>query len=76
MSSEPTWLGDGETFSFDVDPKHMGVFSTATGRMKVLPEVTAKPYLTSFRYVNGNRILISTVFETGEAEVSESRSPT
>ncbi len=57
MSSEPTWLGDGETFSFDVDPKHMGVFSTATGRMKVLPEVTAKPYLTSFRFVNANRDL-------------------
>ena len=56
MSSEPTWLGDGDTFSFDVDPKHMGVFSTATGRMKILPEVTARPYVTSFRYVNGNRI--------------------
>jgi serine/threonine protein kinase len=71
MSSEPTWLGDNETFSFDVDPKHMGVFSTATGRMKILPEVTAKPYLTSFRFVSGKRILISTVFETGEAEVSD-----
>jgi len=71
MSSEPTWLSDNDTFSFDVDPKHMGVFSTATGRMKILPEVTARPYLTSFRYVNGNRIFIATVFETGEAEVSD-----
>jgi hypothetical protein len=71
MSSEPTWLGDNDTFSFDVDPKHMGVFSTATGRMKILPEVTAKPYMTSFRFVNGNRVFISTVFETGEAEVSD-----
>jgi tRNA A-37 threonylcarbamoyl transferase component Bud32 len=71
MGSEPTWLGDGETFSFDVDPKHMGVFSTTAGRMKVLPEVTAKPYVTSFRFVNGQRIFISTVFETGEAEISD-----
>ena len=28
MDSEPTWLADGRTFSFDVDAKHMGVFST------------------------------------------------
>ena len=28
MSSEPTWLADGQTFSYDVDTKHMGVFST------------------------------------------------
>jgi len=71
MGSEPTWLGDSETFSFDVDAKHMGVFSTVAGRMKVLPEVTAKPYVTSFRFVNGQRIFLSTVFETGEAEISD-----
>src|SRR5262249_33875506 len=63
LSSEPTWLADNETFSFDVDPKHMGVFSTAAGRMKILPEVTSKPYVTSFRYPNGNRVFVETVFD-------------
>ena len=33
MSSEPTWLGDGQTFSYDVDTKHIGVFSTALRRV-------------------------------------------
>ena len=28
MASEPTWLADGDTFSYDVDAKHMAVFST------------------------------------------------
>ena len=40
MASEPTWLADGQTFSYDIDAKHMGVFSTAGGRMNVLPDVT------------------------------------
>jgi hypothetical protein len=71
MSSEPTWLADGQTFSFDVDPKHTGVFSTATGRMRVLPETTAKPFVTSFRYVSGNRVYVATVLESGEAEFLE-----
>jgi tRNA A-37 threonylcarbamoyl transferase component Bud32 len=75
MGSEPTWLGDGETFAFDVDAKHMGVFSTVAARMKILPEVTADPFVTSFRFVNGNRIFVSTVFETGEAEVSDISMP-
>ena len=43
MSSEPTWLDDNETISFDVDSKHMGTFSATEGRIKVFPELTAKP---------------------------------
>ena len=62
MASEPTWLADGETFSYDVDAKHMGVFWPAAGRMKVLPDVTTP--LRSSRcsaYVIGNRVFVGTL---------------
>jgi tRNA A-37 threonylcarbamoyl transferase component Bud32 len=68
MSSEPTWLADGQTFSYDVDMRHMGVFSTIAGRTSVLPEVTPKPYVTTFRFVIGDLVVVSTVFETAETE--------
>jgi hypothetical protein len=71
MSSEPTWLDDNDTISFDVDSKHMGTFSATEGRMKVLPEPTTKPFVTSFRYVISDRIYVSTVFDSGQVEFSE-----
>jgi tRNA A-37 threonylcarbamoyl transferase component Bud32 len=71
MDSEPTWLADGQTFSFDVDAKHMGVFSLRTGRMTVLPDVTAKPSVTSFRSVSPDGVLLSTVYEDGATQFSE-----
>ena len=69
MASEPTWLADGQTFSFDIDAQHMGVYSTATGRMNVLPDVTSKPFLSIFRHVMGNRVLLGTLFDTYETEI-------
>jgi len=70
MSSEPMWLADSQTFSYDVDTKHMGVFSTAASRMSVLPEVTPKPLISSFRFVSGNVVFVSTVTEKTETEVT------
>ena len=70
MSSEPTWLADGQTFSYDVDTKHMGVFSTAENRMRVLPEVTLKPLVTSFRFVSGNSVFVASVVESTETELT------
>jgi hypothetical protein len=69
MASEPTWLGDGETFSYDIDAKHMGVFWVEGGRMKVLPDVTQRPIITMFRYVIGNRVYLGTLFDNQETEV-------
>ena len=69
MASEPTWLADGETFSYDIDAKHMGVFWPAAGRMKVLPDVTSRPILTMFRYVIGNRVYLGSYFDNLETEV-------
>jgi len=69
MASEPTWLADAQTFSFDVDAKHMGVFSTAAGRMNVLPDVNTRPFVTIFRYVIGNRVFLGTMFDKFETEI-------
>ena len=71
MSSEPTWLADNDTISFDVDSKHMGAFSATEGRIKVLPQLTAKPFATAFRSVISNGISVATVFDTGDVEFSE-----
>jgi hypothetical protein len=69
MASEPTWLADGQTFSYDVDIKHMGVFSIAGGRMNVLPDVSAGSFVTIFRYVLGNRVYVGTQYDRFETEV-------
>jgi hypothetical protein len=69
MASEPTWLADGQTFTYDIDAKHMGVFSTVDGRMKVLPDVTTRPIVTMFRFVVGTSVFLGTYFDTGETEI-------
>jgi hypothetical protein len=69
MSSEPTWLEDGQTFSYDVDTKHMGVFSPRFGHATVLPEATQQPSASSFRYPTGGLIFIAGITNTGAAEV-------
>jgi hypothetical protein len=69
MASEPTWLADGQTFSFDIDINHMGVFSTAAGRMNVLPDVNGRPFLSIFRHAIGNRVFLGILSDTYETEV-------
>ena len=69
MASEPTWLADGDTFSYDVDAKHVGVFSTTLGRMNVLPDVTTRSFITMFRFVVENRVFVGTYFDTRETEI-------
>jgi hypothetical protein len=69
MASEPTWLADGDAFSYDIDPKHMGVFWPAGGRMKVLPDVVTGPSFSVFRFIVGNQVFVGTIFDTAETEV-------
>jgi hypothetical protein len=69
MASEPTWLADGDAFSYDIDPKHMGVFWPAGGRMKVLPDVITRPSFSVFRFVIGNQVFLGTLFDTIDTEV-------
>jgi serine/threonine-protein kinase len=65
VSSEPRWLADGKAFSLDVDGQHMGVFSTETNRLTVLPEPTHEEYLTSFRQTMGNVVYVSAALDGG-----------
>jgi hypothetical protein len=69
MASEPTWLPDGEAFSYDVDNKHMGVFSTTEGRVTVLPEPSNVPFVTSFRSVTGGLVFVSGSSEAPETAI-------
>ena len=58
-----------ETFSFDIDAKHVGVFSTVGGRMNVLPAATTRSFVTIFRHVIGNRLYLGTMFADYETEL-------
>jgi len=69
MSSEPTWLANGEGFSYDVDDRHIGLFATKVGHSYVVGEATSAHFLTAFRFVVGNRVFIEKVVESDEAEV-------
>jgi len=65
LSSEPTWLPDGDAFSYDIDSKHMGVFSMTAKHTTVLPEPTRRAFFTSFRSLSGGLIFVSGIHEVG-----------
>ena len=75
MSSEPTWIGDGQMFSYDVDTKHVGVFSTALRRVTIVPDATSQQYVTLFRTSTLDAVLVSGVFDGGETEVTRVELP-
>jgi serine/threonine protein kinase len=68
--SEPTWLADNQTFSYDVDFRHMGIYSLTTKRSTVLPEPTTAPHPSAFRYVSGDRIFVSAWLDASSTEIS------
>jgi hypothetical protein len=70
MSSEPTWLADGRTFSYDIDLRHMGAFSISSRHMYVLPLEASRPYVTAFRSVAGNVVFVAATLETGQTQVT------
>jgi len=67
--SEPTWLADGETFSYELDTTHVGVFSTATRRTNVLTETDIHPFVNMFRFAVGDQVLVERLSNEGEAEL-------
>lgn len=56
--TEPKWLPDGQSFIFDPDSRHHGVYSLVTKRATILPEVVRDSALTSFRWVSGDSIVL------------------
>jgi serine/threonine protein kinase len=49
MSSEPQWMANGNEFSYDVDARHFGIFSTVTNRTTVIPDLDPDLTFTIFR---------------------------
>jgi hypothetical protein len=70
QGSEPTWLGDGRTFSYDVDYRHMAIYSLDNKRSVVLAEPTTAPHASAFRFVSGDRIFVSTWLNATSTEIS------
>ena len=69
MASDPTWMPDGETFSYDVDQKHMAVFSTVTRRSLVLPDGSG-PVFAGFRGSAADQLLVGAVSAIGGTSLS------
>jgi hypothetical protein len=68
--SEPTWMPDGTSFSYDIDFRHMGIFSLVTQRTMVLPEPTTAPHASAYRFVTGNHIFVSAWADAASTEIA------
>ena len=69
-ASEPAWLPDGSGFSFDIDTRHMGVYSLSSARAAVLPEPTSEPHVSANRHVTNKHLFISAWLDSTTTEVS------
>ena len=67
-TSDPVWLPDGQSFLYDIDDKHVGVFSLETKHSEVVP-TTLAPTFTSFHAVVGDRIFVDSLLQTGGADI-------
>jgi hypothetical protein len=67
-TSDPVWLPDGQSFLYDIDDKHVGVFSLETKHSEVVP-TTLAPTFTSFHAVVGDRIVVDSILQTGGSDV-------
>jgi hypothetical protein len=67
-TSDPVWLPDGQSFLYDIDDKHVGVFSLEAKRSEVVPTTTA-PLFTSFHSVVGNQIVVNSILQTGGSDI-------
>ena len=68
-TSDPVWLPDGQSFLYDIDDKHVGVFSLETKHSEVVP-TTLAPTFTSFHAVVGDRIFVDSLLQTGGADIA------
>jgi hypothetical protein len=69
MSSDPTWMADGQSFSYEADVKHMAAFSLVTNRTTVLPQATNGPTLGSLHHVVGDQVFVVSGRVDGQGEV-------
>ncbi len=67
-TSDPVWLPDGQSFLYDIDDKHVGVFSLETRHSEVVP-TTLAPLFTSFHAVVGKQIFVDSLLQTGGSDI-------
>jgi serine/threonine protein kinase len=65
INSDPTWLPDGESFTYEIDQRALGVFSTTTEQSTVLPPPTPSVSAVEMHFVVGDRIFVA-AFEPGK----------
>ena len=70
MNSDPTWLPDGDSFSYEIDQRALGVFSTTTEQSTVLPPPTPSVSALEAHFVVKDRIFV-TAFEPGKHSQTE-----
>ena len=67
-TSDPVWLPDSQSFLYDIDDKHVGVFSLETKHSEVVP-TTLAPLFTTFHAVIGNQIFVNSLLQTWSSDV-------
>jgi hypothetical protein len=69
MSSDPTWLPDGTKFLYEVDARHLALFSTVTSRSLVLPS-TEQAVDSIFHSVVGDHVYATAVLSDLTVDIS------
>jgi hypothetical protein len=57
-ASDPRWLSDGKTFSFDVDFEHAAIFAVESRRTTVLAAPIVPVQSSLFRWTTGDRLFV------------------
>jgi serine/threonine protein kinase len=65
VNSDPTWLQDGENFSYEIDQRALGVFSIATQQSTVLPPAIPSASSDEMHFVVKDRIFAA-AFDPGK----------
>jgi serine/threonine protein kinase len=68
MSSDPTWLPDGDSFVYEADTEHVGVFSVSIRRTTILSGAAEKSVIASHG-VAGNEIFVSATLGATKGDV-------
>ena len=57
-ASDPRWLADGDSFSFDIDLEHPAIFAAEARRTTVIAAPVLPPRSSMFRWTSGDRLFV------------------